>query len=347
MSSTATRRFHKLSLSTLVAVYILVLVGGVVRSTGSGMGCPDWPKCFGKWVPPTSVSQLPENYKEQYASYRDKKNQKFARYLSLIGLQKTSQKILADKSITVEADFNASKTWVEYLNRVVGVLIGLMIIALFIASFKIRSEYPQLFKGSLIVLILVIIQGWFGSIVVSTNLTSWTVTIHMFLALVIVAILVWLMVRSKEDPSFEFSANKNKAGLKIWLLVGIILILIQTFLGTQVRETLDRLAATLSREEWIPNAGVDFIVHRTFSWMVLLVPVVLWLKLRKTTSEMSLTLVPFLLILSSVITGTVMAYFAVPSFLQPIHLLLAVVTFGWLFQVYLQLNNGSPAVFKN
>jgi heme a synthase len=338
------------------------------------MGCPDWPRCFGKWIPPTSVDQLPPNYKEQYASFREKKNIKFAKYLSLIGLQETSQKLLDDKSIMVEADFNASKTWVEYLNRVVGVIIGFMIIALFIVSFRIRSIAPKLFRGSLLLLILVIFQGWFGSIVVSTNLTQWTITVHMFLALVMVAILVWLMVRSgssplffanKESPSVvgvpaaavvgvfhqqhTVSGLRNPAvvgvlhqQLKSWLIAGMILVLIQTFLGTQVRDVLDRLAFSIRRQDWIANAGFDFFVHRTFSWLVLLVPVIIWLKLRKTTAEKSLTLVPLMLILGSVITGTVMAYFAVPSFLQPIHLLLAVVTFGWLFQVYLQLNNKSP-----
>ena len=196
LSETATRPFHRLCLSTLVAVYFLILVGGIVRSTGSGMGCPDWPTCFGKWVPPTSASQLPADYKEQNAAYRDKKNQKFARYLSLVGLHETANKIMQDKAILAEADFSPVKAWVEYLNRVVGVAIGIFIIALFYTSWRIRSRSAGLFKGSLILLILVIVQGWFGSIVVSTNLTSWTVTVHMFLAIVMVALLVWLFVMS-------------------------------------------------------------------------------------------------------------------------------------------------------
>lgn len=296
------------------------------------MGCPDWPKCFGAWVPPTSVGQLPENYKEQYAAYRDKKNQKFARYLEWIGLQDTATRILADKSVLLEADFNASKTWVEYANRLVGVVIGLMIIALFLASWRIRKLSPHLFRGSLATLILVILQGWFGSIVVSTNLTTWTVTIHMFLALFIVALLIWLLVRSGDRSSGRVQ------GIAIWLAVGMAALLVQIFLGTQVRETLDRLATTLSRQEWIANAGLDFIVHRTFSWLVLAIQVGLWLKLRKTSTDSSLTIVPFLLILSSLLTGAAMAYFAVPPFLQPVHLLLAVVTFGWFFQTYLKTN---------
>jgi cytochrome c oxidase assembly protein subunit 15 len=338
LKPSATRRFYRLSLFTLVAVYFLVLVGGIVRSTGSGMGCPDWPKCFGQWVPPTSVSQLPENYKEQYAAYRDKKNQKFARYLSFIGLQDTAKKILEDKSILVEADFNATKTWVEYTNRLVGVAIGLMIIGLFIASWRTRTSHPALFRGSMLALILVIIQGWLGSVVVSTNLTSWTVTIHMFLALLIVAVLVWLMVRSGVSKSFEVDKLNN------WLAFGLIALLVQIFLGTEVREKLDRLSTFLPRDEWIGAAGVDFVVHRTFSWAMPIIVLVIWVKVRKTTAEKSLTVVPFLLILSSLITGAAMAWFAVPPLLQPIHLLMAVVTFGWFYQLYLQSkgNSGNP-----
>ena len=330
MNSTATRRFHKLCLSTLVAVYFLVLVGGVVRSTGSGMGCPDWPKCFGQWVPPTSVSQLPEDYKEQYASHREKKNQKFARYLHWIGLEVTSNQILNDKSIGLEAEFNVNKTWVEYVNRLVGVVIGFFIIALFVISWNTRRVAPKLFNGSLALLILVIIQGWFGSIVVSTNLTAWTVTVHLFLALAMVALLIWLLERSGQDRVW------NGRNVKIWLIAGMAVLLTQIFLGTKVREVLDRLAGTVRREEWIENAGLSFILHRSFSWAVLLIQVILWFKLRKTTSEYSLTLAPLVLILLSLLTGTAMAYFAVPPSLQPVHLLLAFVTFGWLFKVYLQ-----------
>ena len=300
------------------------------------MGCPDWPTCFGQWVPPTSVSQLPEDYKERYASYREKKNQKFARYLSLVGLEETADKITADSSILAESDFNASKTLVEYINRLVGVMIGVFIIALFIASWKIRLQAPGLFVGSMVLLLLVIFQGWFGSIVVSTNLTSWTVTVHMFLALWMVALLVWLFVRSGDIISIAATR------IKPWLITLIIALLIQIFLGTQVRGALDRLAATVPRESWISQVGLDFIIHRSFSWVVILLQIGIFVQLRKTTNEKSLYTVPFVLILCSLLTGSAMSWFAVPPMLQPLHLLLAVVTFGWLFQLYLQTTFHAP-----
>ena len=119
MSPAPSRLLPRLSIATLVAVYLLILVGGVVRSTGSGMGCPDWPKCFNSWVPPTEVSQLPENYKEVYAQKRAEKNNRFTAYLKKLGFEGLSNQVKNDKSILVEADFNAAETWIEYVNRLI------------------------------------------------------------------------------------------------------------------------------------------------------------------------------------------------------------------------------------
>jgi cytochrome c oxidase assembly protein subunit 15 len=326
------RSFRRLTISTLIAVYILILVGGIVRSTGSGMGCPDWPKCFGKWVPPTSVSDLPPNYKEVYAAYRQKKNVKFAKYLSTLGMKETGEKILNDPGVLQEDDFNPTKTWIEYFNRIVGVIIGFLIFAVFVVSIRFRKTESRLTVVAAITFLLVAFQGWMGSFVVSTNLTPWTITVHMFLALLIVALLVYLVHQSSYEKEIASSLGFW------WLITCMAVLLVQILLGTQVREAIDQVAAAVARNEWIGNLGTEFVVHRSFSWIVLILHVGLIVRLYKTEGSKSFALTLILLILGTILTGMGMAYFAVPAFLQPVHLLLATVTFGMQFAFLLRLN---------
>jgi len=325
----------------LVAVYVLILVGGIVRSTGSGMGCPDWPKCFGNWVPPKTVADLPANYKDIYASYREKKNVRFAKYLNALGMEDTAQKLLNDPSVLAENDFNPTKTWIEYFNRIVGVIIGFLILAVFISSIRFWKTETRLTVIALLSFLLVSFQGWIGSFVVSTNLTPWTITVHMFLALLIVALLVYLIHRS------SYATVVNSTIGFWWLVVCMAVLLVQTLLGTQVREAIDRVASWASREEWVANLGVEFVLHRSFSWIVLVLHVGLILNLRKTEGSKVFLLTLIVLILGTILTGAGMAYFAVPPYLQPVHLLLATATFGMQFMLLLKLNRKEEPVVIN
>lgn len=341
MSQAAIRGYHKLCFSTLIAVFILILAGGVVRTTGSGMGCPDWPKCFGTWVPPTSIHQLPPDYKTTFSEYRERKNQKFAIYLNAVGLHETANELLNNKSILEEADFNASKTWIEYINRLLGVIVGFLILAMAVKSISLRKTLPKVFYFSIATLVAVIIQGWFGSIVVSTNLTTWTITVHMFLALLIVAFLVYLYHITDSstrlgsiDPSYR------------WILFSCMgALLVQIFWGTQVRQAIDRIAATSSlRNAWISQLGLEFIIHRSFSWVVLGLHVFLVVKMVKTSAEKVLPLALIVLILGTLLSGAGMAYFSVPYLLQPIHLLIGTIIFGVQLLLLFRLNTDRSKV---
>jgi cytochrome c oxidase assembly protein subunit 15 len=323
LDNSAAKAFKRHCLVTLAAVYFLILVGGIVRTTGSGMGCPDWPKCFGSWVPPTSVDQLPSTYKEDYSTFRKKKNVKFSKILRLVGMNEAADRLLTDESVLQETEFNSTKTWIEYINRLIGVVIGFLIILLVYKSFINRLNYPQEFWFSMMVLVVVLIQGWFGSIVVSTNLTSWTITVHMLLAFVLIAQLISIYSR------IEASKMEVEALTVLLLVLSIFAVLVQVYLGTRVRELVDELVARLvPRNSWMEQIGFGFIVHRSFSWLVLAVHVVLFYRLSKTRVSKSLLLSLILLILASILTGVGMAYGGVHPLLQPIHLLLATLVFG-------------------
>jgi cytochrome c oxidase assembly protein subunit 15 len=286
------------------------------------MGCPDWPRCFGSFIPPTSIDQLPPDYKEKYVALREKKNVRFAKYLSAFGFKDTAEKILNDQSILTETEFNPVKTWIEYLNRLTGVVIGFFIIALTWQSRKFRQADPAIFWNSIAVLLLVLFQGWFGSIVVSTNLTTWTITVHMFLALLMVVLLAYLQNRSSQNRS----VLDKSAFVLAWAAVSLLFI--QVFLGTEVRTAIDRVSSMLPRDKWIEAVGQAFITHRTFSWAVLGTQLILIGKIRKTEALKSLSLPLIILILGAFLTGVGMAYLSVPAILQPLHLTLAAMAIG-------------------
>src|SRR5690606_24301597 len=169
--------------------------------SGSGMGCPDRPKCFGSWIPPTDVSQLPEDYKAHYSEYRHQKNLRYARYLTALGLEETAQRLITDEAVREATELNATKTWIEYFNRLTGVTSGILVFAVAVASWRFRNTQPRLTVVAVGTLLLVGFQGWIGSVVVSSNLTPWTITLHMFLALVIIGLLVYLVSKSREGST--------------------------------------------------------------------------------------------------------------------------------------------------
>ncbi len=338
--------FRKFSLLTLVAVYLLILVGGIVRSTGSGMGCPDWPKCFGSWVPPTDISQLPANYQEIYSQKRAKKNVRFASYLSILGFDDTADKLLNDKSILEEVEFNVTKTWIEYVNRLIGVLIGLFIVGTFVLALPFRTKSKGVFYSSLAALVLVIFQGWIGSIVVSTNLVPWMVTVHMLIALVIVCLLINVFYHIGMQTKIKVS-NKFKNKILMVLMVSMILLIVQIVFGTQVREMIDKVAASFNysqREDWISALGTKFIVHRSFSWLIMISHLVFIYMLLREGVKSKIAVALLAIVVLSIVTGVIMAYLAIPAFIQPAHLLFGTLAFGLQFLMFLELRNAEVSL---
>jgi heme a synthase len=340
--STSKNRFQKINLLTIILLFVLILAGGVVRSTGSGMGCPDWPKCFGGYIPPTDVDQLPKDYKQEYVKGRIKKNQRFAKTLDVFGYSDLATRIRNDKSILIPEEFNAGKTWTEYINRLLGAISGifLLLTALFAFSYvRYNIMIPVL---SIFNLILVGFQGWLGSIVVSTNLVSGIVTVHMLLALAILALSIATYYMAKVNDK-----NRLKTSPLVYIitLLALAVSVIQIIFGTEVREKIDEVSNHLQggyREDWISGAGSIFIDHRSISIFVLIANVILYALIRRTFNRHSiqqqLMSFTFLMIVLQIVTGILLSYLSLPPYAQALHIVLASLIFGAQFYLLLNLH---------
>ena len=319
-------RFVRFQWVTLISLFLVISAGSFVRITGSGMGCPDWPKCFGQWIPPTTESQLPTNYLSIFQEKRAKKVEKFCKFLNAIGLSETAKKIKSDPTLLQEEPFNAARTYTEYINRLLGFIAGnLMLIAFVWGLLYYRQRW--LIGFSLLNLILMGLEAWFGSIVVATNLVPWTITVHMFLALIILLIQLYVIYRI--SPKQNVSIPLDRSSYVIWFVVfGITFY--QMFLGTQVREYIDELTKQgLGREAWSDYFGMEFLIHRSFSWLVLILLAYLGWK-NEQRSKLSIIRWALTVLCIELIAGVLLAYFDLPGLVQTAHLVFATILLGIL-----------------
>lgn len=318
------RAYRRAAILTIGAIVLLIGIGGMVRSTGSGMGCPDWPKCFGQWIPPTNVSQLPANYQELYKDH---------------GYAST--------------EFNAVKTWIEYINRLIGVLIGFITLATALLSLRLRKTHPLVTRLSFLGLFLVIVQGGIGAYVVRTNLKTGMVTLHMVVALIILMVMIGALLHSRNTPKAPASSELTiPKRVQIAGVIFFLLAFIQVILGTQVRETVDLIALEYTqRATWIGELGYAYSWHKSFHYMVLL-SFGLWAWMlyslpKEPRSYKKVMGAIGLLLLSEIGLGVAMHHFHIPAWIQPLHLLLATCIIGLSFyclgHMYLGSGQKSPS----
>jgi cytochrome c oxidase assembly protein subunit 15 len=334
------KRFIRFNWLILVLIYLVIFAGSFVRISGSGMGCPDWPKCFGKWVPPTDVTDLPSDYREAYLLKREKKVKKFCKFLNRIGMSETAHKIENNPDVYKEEAFNVQKTWTEYINRLLGFLAGNSLIVGLIWFF-VRYRFSRLKWMMFLNLILIGLEGWFGSIVVATNLVPWTITIHLFLALVILLIQVFVLFKISSLNNVNYEISRPIKWL-VWFI--LIVTFYQMFLGTQVREATDYLVKNgTSRSDLIDKLGLPFLIHRSFSWLVLILLVFITWKNEKEYKYISIRLA-FITLVVELISGVLLAYAEMPGLVQTAHLVFASILLGILW--YISLGMRSFKVIK-
>jgi len=342
MYPAAEKRFIRINKITIIVLFLVITAGGIVRSTGSGMGCPDWPKCFNRIIPPTDVSQLPSGYEEHYVEGRIKKNERFAKMIEAFGYADLADQIRHDESIVEHEEFNAARTWTEYINRLTGVLAGFSMLFTAIFSFTYWKKKKAIAIWSVLNLIVVVIQAWLGSIVVSTNLTPWIITIHMLLALVIVCIAIQTYYWAINLRDHQFLKNTNK-GFTWITLISVAVLVIQVVFGTDVREIIDHLNQQgIQRSNWIESIGMPYHTHRVLAYITLALIVFLYFKIRSSelagTIQFKYVKISLLLVCVQMITGIILARFHVPAVAQTVHLVVASLLVGAQYYLLLILN---------
>ncbi len=296
---------------TLLSVLTLIVIGGIVRASGSGMGCPDWPRCFGQWIPPVSESQLPPDYQIKYSAHGN-----------------TAQ------------PFNAARTWTEYLNRLAGVTVGFLFLGLVWHAWQVRTIDRSQLTLAVVGTALVGFQGWLGARVVASTLAPMVVTTHMMVALIILAVLVVQRVRLRSTLSLEIRPVNRPPmflGWSMGLGVGLSLVIM---LGTQVRESIDTITDNLSiplPPNWTQIVGWGLDIHKWLAVALFFGLIFFCRQLidHNPTNDRILRQIKWMmaLFITQLATGAIFILLNVPSVLQPIHLGLAAA----LFVLYLEL----------
>jgi cytochrome c oxidase assembly protein subunit 15 len=292
--------FQRLAIATTALTYVLIAVGGLVRASGAGLGCPDWPRCFGSWIPPVSVADLPPEFDR--------------------------------------AQFNPTLMWTEYLNRVLGMSVGFAILATAVSAWRRHRREPRILWPVVAALLLTGYEGWLGGRVVAHELAPWIVTAHLVVALVIVQLLLWATVESLVgDPTARRGSRYGLAPLGWGAWAATALLLLQVGVGTQVRGRVDTALATLPRAEALASVGTLDTTHRELAGLVVLAVVALWASVwlrhaahrplrRAVDAALAATVV-------QVLAGVALAGLALPPIAQVTHLTVSAILLGALTAV--------------
>ncbi|AUL17636.1 COX15/CtaA family protein [Bordetella bronchiseptica] len=197
------QRYRKLVFFTWFLTLDLIMFGAFVRLTDSGLGCPDWPGCYGSVTPLGAMSDI-----HQAASS------------------------MPFGPVTL------SKAWIEMIHRYVGAFLGMLIIAIVWMAWRYRRELgrsPALAVGALVA---VCVQGAFGAWTVTHKLMPVVVTAHLVFGLLVLSLMTWLSARERPHAPLSPQARRWRP----WMTVGFLLLLAQITLGGWVSTNYAALA---------------------------------------------------------------------------------------------------------
>ena len=304
--------FQRLAFAAYACLVALVFMGAIVRATGSGLGCPDWPFCYGRMVPPTTAEDI---------DFTQVSLEKFRR--------KAAQHGRDPASITpslLRAEFDPVKTWIEYLNRLSSLPLSLAVLGMMVASLR---QIRPIKIASSVALLLLLINAWLGARVVFSGLQPGIITTHMALAMIMLCVLVYAWWRAAPRP-WRFNDARAPFTLAITLF---LLIVIEGIMGSQVRELTDTLAKThlgQPRSAWTTELEQSwvYLLHRSFSWLILIAGIAFTIKAKQS---IMLERCVLCIVLSQMVLGIVLSHIGILALAQVLHVGLSAMLVSALF----------------
>lgn len=326
--------YQRLAVATFIAVELLIFVGAAVRASGSGLGCPDWPFCYGCWLPPTKAADI---------DFSKLDLEKFRRKAAQHGRDPAT---ITEESL--RAEFDPVATWIEYLNRLTSLPVGITSLLLFVVSFgQIKQKRFGVFLAGVSAFALVLLNAWLGARVVLSGLKPGIITLHMALAILLQCVLVYAAWRGTSTPWRLSATERITSHLRTlgWLL--FLLIVIEGVMGSQVRELTDSLAKSHAgelRSQWVGELERSwvYLIHRSFSWLI--VGCTLWWLWKARSVLVKLGWLEWGvagIVFTQMFLGLILAHVGIVGVVQVLHIGLSSLLVSGLFLWLLGANRGS------
>lgn len=316
-------KFRKFTKITIFFTIFVVFAGSMVKVTGSGMGCPDWPKCFGYIIPPFSEEKL-----EWKTNFEFEEGEMIIVHDTLwvansnFSTQNTFNR--ANWVVYDTHDYHAYKpihTIIEYVNRLVSVLLGAAVLLMIFFSFKSKENRILNIIFAFFTFLLIGFEAWLGKLVVEGVLNPTDISFHMLVAFLIILSLSFIHTKNASQ-SLHFKYPRKYIYLQT---AAFAYLMYQLIMGVVLRQTFDTFS-DISREKWVDEAGVSFLIHRSSSLIYVALTVLTWRVVKefpKPSFEYKNFIWVIILTIGEIISGAVMGYLEVPKAAQPFHVIVS------------------------
>lgn len=222
--------FFRISLGACILALFVIVLGAYVRLSDAGLGCPDWPGCYGQVTAPDDAEALSKA-----------------------------------RLVYPHHDIDSSKAWKEMVHRYFASTLGLLIVIMAVIAWKQRKHTSQSIFLPLFLVGLVIFQGLLGMWTVTLLLKPAIVTLHLLTGLLTLSLLFWVVLRQGRLWKPQLDRISCSSGLRRWARLGLIVLAIQIFLGGWTSTNYAALYCTdfpTCQGQWFP--ATDFREAFTF-----------------------------------------------------------------------------------